>query len=88
MDFKLSNPIPGADSERGAGGARPSIFCRDRAPDFVRASQARSMHQIVQIDFENYNFSLLLRGHIPTGDEVLSVLNLSASSFKKSWIRP
>ena len=30
----------GADLE-GAPGVRPSIFCRDRAPDFVRASQAK-----------------------------------------------
>ena len=82
--------------KRGAHPARaPSIFCRDRAPDFVWAPRAKRMHQIVWIDFENYNFSLLLRGHIPpqtppvsTGAEVLSVLNFSALSFKKSWISP
>ena len=44
---------------------RPSIFCRDRVPDFVWAPQAKRIHQILRSDFENYNFSLLLRGYIP-----------------------
>ena len=55
----------GADLEGGAPGARPSIFCRDKAPDFVWGSKAKRMHQIEQINFENYLFSVLLRGHIP-----------------------
>ena len=39
------------------GGRRsPSIFCRDRAPDFVWSHQAKRMHQIVYIDFKNYIF--------------------------------
>ena len=42
----------------------PSIFYRDKVPDFVWVPQAQRMHQIVQIDFKNCNFSLLLRGHI------------------------
>ena len=54
-----------ADLEGAEAARTPSSFCRDRVPDFVWAPQAKSMHQIVQIDFENYNFSLLLRGHIP-----------------------
>ena len=37
----------------------------DRAPDFVLVPQAKRMHQIVRINFENYKFSPLLRGHIP-----------------------
>ena len=47
------------------------------------------MHQIMQIDFKNYIFSPLLRGHIPLrhplakGAEVLLVLILGAPSFKK-----
>ena len=60
-----SHYYSGADLEGGAPGVRPSIFCRDRAPDFVWAPQAKRMHQIMQIDFENYNFCLFLRGHIP-----------------------
>ena len=88
--------LEGADLDGGAPGVRPLyFFCRDRVPDFVWAPQAKRMHQIVQINLENYKFSPLLRGHIPlrhppvlTGTEVLSVLNLGAPSFKKSWIRP
>ena len=38
--------------EADAGGA-PSIFCWVRVPDFVWAPQAKRMHQIVRIDFEN-----------------------------------
>ena len=55
----------GADLEGGASACAPSIFCRDKAPDFVWVPQAKRMHQIVGIDFENCNFSSLLRGHIP-----------------------
>ena len=37
-------------------------FCRDRAPDFVWAPQAKKkLHQIVRIDFEIF-FSPLMRG--------------------------
>ena len=59
-----------------------------------RYAQAKRMHQIVWINFENYKFSPLLRGHIPSDTpcphraEVLSVFNLGTPSFKKSWIRP
>ena len=50
----------------GTPGACPLCFLqRYRVPNFVWAPQAKRMHQIVQIDFENYNFSPLLRGHIP-----------------------
>ena len=48
----------GADL-KGAHLARaPSIFCRDKAPDFVWVPQAKRMHQIVQNDFacDNYIF--------------------------------
>ena len=78
MDLKIHIPhVRGGF--RGAQAARtPSIFCRDKAPDFVWvpqhrilnkylefcAPQAKRMHQIVRIDFENYNFSQLLRGYI------------------------
>ena len=31
----------------GAFYVAPSIFCRDKAPDFIWAPQAKSMHQIV-----------------------------------------
>ena len=55
----------GADLEGAPLARTPSIFCRDRASDFVWAPRQKSMHQIAQIDFENYNFSQLLRGHIP-----------------------
>ena len=69
----------GADLEGVQAVRTPLFFCRDRAPDFVWvpqhrilniylefcAPQAKRMHQIMGIDFENYNFSLLLRGHIP-----------------------
>ena len=68
-------------------------FCRDRAPDFVWAPQAKRMHQVVQIDFENYIFSPLLRGGtslsdtpISTSAEALTVLDLGATSLKKFWI--
>ena len=51
------------------GGAHPArapfIFCRDRVLDLVWVPQAKRMHQIGRIEFENYNFSLLLTGHIP-----------------------
>ena len=55
----------GADLEGTHPARTPSIFCRDKAPDFVWVPQAKRMHQIVRIDFENCNFSSLLRGHIP-----------------------
>ena len=57
--------LAGADLERGAPSACPSIFYRDRPPDFVWAPQEKRMHQIMQIDFENYNFSPFLMGDIP-----------------------
>ena len=59
------SPIPGADLEGAQTACTPFIFCRERGPDFVWVPQAKSMHQIMQIDFENYSFSPLLRGHIP-----------------------
>ena len=34
----------------------PLFFGKDRVPDFVWVPQAKGMHQIMQIDFENYNF--------------------------------
>ena len=37
----------------GACRQHPSIFCRDRAPDFVWAPQVKRMHQIVRIDSQN-----------------------------------
>ena len=72
-----------SNARTGGGGIQaactPSIFCRDRVPDYVWAPQAKRMHQIVHIDFENYIFSPLLRGHtptqtppVPTGAKVLS----------------
>ena len=94
-DESVHSCMSGADLEGGRSRHVPPLFfCRDRMPDFVWAPQAKRMHHIVRIDFENYNFSLLLRGHIPlrhpvpTCTEVLSVLNLGAPSFKKSWIGP
>ena len=52
---------------RGGRTWRAPPFCKDtcRVPDFAWAPQAKRMHHIVWIDFENYNFSSLLRGHIP-----------------------
>ena len=49
------------------------------------------MHQISRIGIQNWNFSPLLRGHIPirhplthpSGAEVLLVLNFGAPSYKK-----
>ena len=72
---------------RGAHPARaPSIFCRDRASDFVWVPQAKRMHQIVRIDFENCHFSLLLRGHIP----LRHPLSPQAPKFCKTlmWVPP
>ena len=54
--------LPEADLEGAHPARTPSVFGRDRAPDFVWVSQARRMHQIMQTDFENYNISPLLRG--------------------------
>ena len=39
-------------SKADLGGA--SIFCRNRASDFVWAPQAKRKHQIVRISFEKY----------------------------------
>ena len=73
----------------------PSIFCRDKVPDFVWAPQAKRMHQIVQINFENYNFFPLLRGHIPRryplspqAPKFCQSLIWAPPLFKKSWIHP
>ena len=64
------------------------IFC-------WRPMQAKRMHQIMPTDFENYNFSLLLLGHIPLRHPLSpQALKFCQSliwvppSFKKSWIRP
>ena len=82
----------GADFEGGTPGARPSIFGRDRASDFVWAPQAKRMHQIVRIDLQFFSASEGTHPPqtlpVPIGAKVLSVLNLGSSSFKKSWIRP
>ena len=44
----------------------PSIFFAEiGCLTFVLVPQAKSMHQIMWTDFENSNFSLILRGHIP-----------------------
>ena len=53
---------------RGCAPSTPPLFFAEIArltPDFVLAPQAKRMHQIVQINFENYKFCPLLRGHIP-----------------------
>ena len=68
--------------------APPLFYCRDTASDFVWVPQAKRMRQIMRTDFENYNFSALLWGHIPlkhpipTDTKVLSVLNFGTPSFK------
>ena len=50
------------------------------------APHAKRMHQIVRIDFENYNFSPLLRGHIP----LRHPLSPQAPKFCQSliWVPP
>ena len=79
----------GSDLKRGTSSARP-LFCRDRVPDFVWEPQAKRMHQIVRIDFENYFFfSASERAHppqtqpLPTDAEVLGAL-----SFKNPGSAP
>ena len=83
----------------GFRGGTPSVcplyFCSDRASDFVWVPQAKRMHQIMRTDFENYNFSLLLRGAhplqttpVPTGTKNLSVLNLGAPLLKNPESAP
>ena len=77
FNFHISQneTISGADLEGGAGSARPLYFfaeigrltlCGRPSTELeFCAPHAKRMHQIVRIDFENYNFSPLLRGHIP-----------------------
>ena len=84
----------GADLEGAPLARAPSNFCsRDRASDFVWAPRQKSMHQIAQIDFENYNFSQLLRGHIPLRsyetmgrEHTCNVRKLQIEKKKKFWI--
>ena len=59
------------------------------------APQAKRMHQIVRIDFENYNFSLCFWGDTSPFRHPLSLLAqkfcqslILAPPLKKSWIRP
>ena len=72
-----------------ADGAHPSIFYRNRAPDFVWVPQAKWMHQIVPIDFENYIFFSASKGQIPLRHFVSTevphlVLNLGNPLFQKN----
>ena len=88
-------PVPGADLEGCTPSTRPSIFCRDSPPNFEWAPQAKRMQQIMRTDFENYNFSLLLRGHIPLRHPLSQQVPKFCQSLiwaspllKKSWICP
>ena len=65
--IRLTASIPGTDFEgRGAQEVlTPSMLCRDWMPDFVWVLQANRMHKIARTGFENYIFSLLLRGTSP-----------------------
>ena len=99
----------GADLEGAQAARAPSIFCRDRAPDFVWAPQHRILNTYFEILctprkknaphranclWKLQFFSASQGAHppqtppIPTGAKVLSVFDLGAPSFKKSWIRP
>ena len=73
----------------------PALFCKDRTPEFVWAPVAKRMHKIMRIDFENYIFATLLKGHIPLRHPLfpkvphfLLVLNLGALFYNNLGFTP